>query len=71
MKSEMATVGGVGTSLAQIRVDQKSNAGTAPKGTISLRHLAHKIPKPARKEYEKGRSLRQRPQIESWLKSLR
>ncbi len=64
VKSEMATVSGVGTSVAQIRVDQKSGAGAGPKGTISLRHLAHKIPKPARKEYEKGWSLRRQDRLD-------
>ena len=64
VKTEMATVSGVGTSLAQIRFDPKNNAGAAPKGTISLRHLAHRIPKPARKEYEKGLSLRRQERLD-------
>ncbi len=59
----MATVSGVGTSLVQIRADQNSNAA-APKGTISLRRLSHKIPKPARKEYEKGWSLRRQSRLD-------
>ncbi len=64
VRSEMVTVSGVGTSLVQIRADQRGNAAAAPKGTISLRRLAHKISKPARKEYEKGWSLRRQARLD-------
>ena len=59
VKNEMATASGVGTSIVQLRVDRPAGYQAAgPASTVSLRRLARKITKAARKEYEKGRSLR-------------
>ncbi len=60
VKREVVSVGSLGTSEIQIRLASPFASGSPAGGLVSLRRLAHKVPKPARKEFERARHARER-----------
>jgi Tfp pilus assembly protein PilF len=64
VKHEVVTVGSFGSNMVQIRVKDELRTGERPRGPISLKRLAHKTLKPARKEYGRARAERRKEHFE-------
>ncbi len=53
IKREVTSISAFGSGIVQVRLDDKKS--TKAGGRISMHSLSHKIPKAARKEFERGR----------------